>query len=141
MFEQQTTHKSFRRSVSTSTTKHPAARVQHTRSVLLSFSPSLLSSVTFSVSLLGNTDSHHCGLYVIYASTPFFFKHDQRVPHRTLREERGRRDGDLDGFVLARGSEVNGDGEVHVQRGRATMQRSWLTYSGWIVASAINTMS
>ena len=39
-------------------------------SVLLSFSPSLLSSVTFSVSLLGNTDSHHCGLYVIYASFP-----------------------------------------------------------------------
>ena len=48
--------------------------------------------------------------------------HDQRVPHRTLREERGRRDGDLHGFVLPRGSEVDGDGKVHGQRGRTTIQ-------------------
>lgn len=67
---QQTTHKTFRRSVRTSTIKHPAASVQHTRSVLHSFSPSLCSSVTLIVSPPGNTDSHHCGLYVIYASFP-----------------------------------------------------------------------
>ena len=67
---QQTTHKTFRRSVRTSTIKHPAASVQHTRSTLHSFSPSRCSSVTLIVSPLGNTASHHCGLYVIYVSCP-----------------------------------------------------------------------
>ena len=68
--------------------------------------------------------------------------HDQRVPHRALHEERGRRDGDLHGLVLTRGSEVDGDGEVHGQRGR-TKQSSEVqsTYSGWIVDSAMNTMT
>ena len=71
--------------------------------------------------------------------TPRGGAHNQRVADGALREEGGRGNGDVDRAVLARGSEMDGDGEVHCERRRAAVERTARAYSGWIVDSAMNT--